>query len=157
MSQARIRTEAGLTLLEMVIVMLIMGVLLAVAVPSITKTTARANLDTITRQLMADIREARERTMAEKQTYFVRFYPDVEKYKVFKAGGSDRWVEFPAHIDLTSTNFPNHEMYFNVITGAPSRGGYVTICNTQTSEYRYVIVTPVTGRVRIDNTPPEEQ
>jgi type II secretory pathway pseudopilin PulG len=142
---------------EIVVVMAIMAVLMAIAVPNFNKILARHQLDTAARQLAADLRETRERVMTERQVlYKISFDTTNERYFLKKGTSSLRTIELPHQVDLVHTNFDNSKVGFT-LSGAPlspnNLGGTVTL--QAGGEFLYVIVA-VTGQVRIDDEPPSQ-
>ncbi len=63
----------GFTLLELLIVMVLLGVLSAVAYPSIGRGMATLRLRTASREIAAAIRLARSKALREQQTYYLQF------------------------------------------------------------------------------------
>jgi prepilin-type N-terminal cleavage/methylation domain-containing protein len=160
----RRRGEDGLSLLEVVVVMVIGTVLVAVAVPNFYKILARHQLDTAARHLAADIREARERAQTERAVHEVRFNKESDRYEIWRyAEGQGyqlvRRVTLPRQVDMFHAKFfaqsQSYVVRFNYF-GEPSNGGNgaVGLKNRAGEELRYVIVSK-TGRVRVSNEPPE--
>ena len=136
-------------------VVLILGILLAVAVP-VVRNAGGWPLKTAAQELAAAMREARETAIAKGQTCTLVFYELGGRYRL-DLPGETVWTKLPAELQLLA-NFPvvdsRATLYFR-FTGAPNRGGYVRLQDQQ-GRRLYVIVTPVTGRVRIDSLPPSD-
>jgi|Deesub1362A_J573_1020465.scaffolds.fasta_scaffold00425_15 Tfp pilus assembly protein FimT len=149
----------GHTLLEVVIVLLIVSTVLAVAGPELAKPLAAARLEAVARQMAADIRVVQQRALNEESAaYFIRFYPYGARYEVRKAASPtyvvlDK-VTLPGTVELVGTTFSQDWLAFSA-AGTPVQGGTVTLRDQWSGRLRYVIVAPVTGRVRVSESPPE--
>ncbi|MDN5346865.1 MAG: hypothetical protein PWP65_429 [Clostridia bacterium] len=151
-------TEAR-TLLEVVIVMLIVSTVLAIAVPELGKPLAAARLDALAGQVAADIRTVQQRAISEESAaYYINFYPHGNRYEVRKTGYPvyvilDK-VTLPSTAQLVETTFNEDRLAFSA-GGRPVQGGTITLRDRRSGRSRYVIVAPVTGRVRVSDSPPE--
>lgn len=158
MRSCRTGTEAH-TLLEVVIVTLIALMVLAIAVPELAKPLAAARLDALAGQIAADIRTVQQRAINEESAaYFIKFYAYGERYEVRKTDHPiyvvlDR-VTLPNTADLVGTTFSEDRLAFSA-RGTPVQGGTVTLRDRRSGRFRYVIVTSITGRVRVSDRPPE--
>jgi len=102
-------------------------------------------------QVVTKIRQAKiEAIQSGKDT---RLLFDTSGNRVLYRGksGKTEIISLPKGVKLYTTNFPSNILYFDP-TGIPSCGGTVTIRSKE--ERRYIIVTPVTGRVRFSEKPP---
>jgi prepilin-type N-terminal cleavage/methylation domain-containing protein len=75
-----LRPAWGFTLLELLIVMALLGVLTAVAYPSIGRGMGTLRLRTASREIAAAIRLARSKALREQQAYYLQF--DIDKGEV---------------------------------------------------------------------------
>ncbi|MGC8778505.1 MAG: GspH/FimT family protein, partial [Candidatus Caldatribacteriaceae bacterium] len=102
-------------------------------------------------QVLTKIRQAKIEAMQSGKD--IRLLFDTSGNRVLYRGksGKTEIISFPKGIKLYTTNFPSNILYFNS-AGTPSCGGTVTIRSG--GERRYIIVTPVTGRVRFSEKPP---
>jgi Tfp pilus assembly protein FimT len=136
-------------------VVLILGILLAVALPLVAN-TSYWSLRVAAHQLAAQIRETRCRAVLEGASCYLVYYQFSHRYRLIYPDGSS-WVRLPEGVEIDYTNFPlvmdkRPTLYFRH-TGAPNQGGHVALKDRRNNRL-YVIVTPVTGRVRIDKVPP---
>lgn len=134
-------------------VVVILGILLGAAVPAISN-LGQWPLKTAAQELAAAMREARETAIAEGQTCTLVFYDIGGRYRLDLPAGTI-WTTLPEELQMIA-NFPavdNRATLYYRYTGAPNRGGYVRL-QDQAGRRLYVIVTPVTGRVRLDSAPP---
>jgi prepilin-type N-terminal cleavage/methylation domain-containing protein len=69
----RTRQTAGYTLAEMMIVVSIIGILTAVALPAFSGYLRRTRLDGTRNQLISDIYYARSLAIAQRKTFLIRF------------------------------------------------------------------------------------
>jgi Tfp pilus assembly protein FimT len=152
----RRKEEPGITLVELLVVVSLLTLMSAVAIP-VFHQTGTWTLRAAATELAVRIREARQQAIADGQNCYVIFYMANGMVKLESSQGSE-WVKLPQGITFAANNFPlvvdgRPTLYFRY-TGAPNRGGHVALKN-QRGNKLYVIVTPVTGRVRTDSSPPQ--
>jgi type II secretion system protein H len=145
--------EKGFTLLELLLVLLITAFSLAAATPALEQAMSRQRLDSSALQLAWVLRSAQEEAIYSGQDNMVRFYYATNSYL---AGTSTRYYLEGAQYAAVP-NFPTQigrvpACIFQP-SGIPRSGGTVVLVNSQ-NEQRYVIVSPVAGRVRISDQPP---
>jgi len=148
----KIFNSKGFTLIETAVVVLITSVLFGFAFISF-ETVNRQNLSIAASMMAEDIRLTQQYSLNRNGEYRILFDCSNEKYYIVKEIKASKIVNLPAGVDLYNTNFSLNELKFNQ-EGIPSKGGTVTLHNGQGSSL-YVIVMPVTGRVRIDTKPPQ--
>jgi type II secretion system protein H len=78
------RNRQGFTLIEMVIVMLLAGVMAAVAVPRALRTSPQQEVHKAARQIMRDLESARMRAIASKRVVRLSFYESREFYAAYQ-------------------------------------------------------------------------
>lgn len=145
-------SRKGYTLVELAVVMLIISLVAAVAVPNLNKSYARRNLQAAALQLQQEIRTLGQISMQrETSGYYITFNLNNDSYTIHGPDGA-RTVAVPAGVDITHTNFNNHVINFS-LRGTPTAGGLVTLQSNVTGDFKYVIITPVTGRTRVSDTP----
>jgi Tfp pilus assembly protein FimT len=141
-------------LVELLAVLVILAILLAVVLP-VLRSLGPWQLKTSAYELAARIREARQTAVASGIGCRVVFYTPGRRYRVVLPDGSE-FIDLPEGISYAANNFPLDNGRPTVsfrYTGAPNRGGHVGL-KDQNGRRMYVIVTPVTGRVRVDTSPP---
>lgn len=80
-------SRRGMSLVELVVALLILGVLLGLAYPSWQRFQAHQSLRYAAAQVATDLREAQERAKAERRVYRAIFQDDGSQYRVERDGG----------------------------------------------------------------------
>jgi prepilin-type N-terminal cleavage/methylation domain-containing protein len=106
------------TLVELLIVVMILGVLAGVAAPRYANALAGTALDTLARQMAADLRRARTQAIATSQAVTVEFVTSPPSYKSPHLDHADR-PGTPLNILLASAGF-SPGMPSAVFGGVPS-------------------------------------
>lgn len=148
------RRKQGVILAELLIVLLLFGILTALALPAM-RSFGQWPLRTASQEMAARIREARQTAIASGEVCYVVFFEFSRRYRLELPTGKE-WFNLPAEVSFGGTNFPlfdNRPTVYFRYTGAPNRGGHL-ILRDANGRRRFIIVTPVTGRVRISETPP---
>ena len=145
----------GYVLVEVMLIIVMLGILAAVAFPRIGGSKEQHLLEATARTLMVNIRQVQGHAITESYRSEILFSHHHNSYYV-ELSGEGEWVTLPGKISMFYNNFPevNHRqtLSFNYL-GAPNRGGRVGFKNER-GDKLYVIVTPVTGRVRMGSDPP---
>ncbi|MCS7173252.1 MAG: prepilin-type N-terminal cleavage/methylation domain-containing protein [Armatimonadetes bacterium] len=98
-----IRSDRGLSLLEMVVVLALVAIVLGLALPHWQRSLALQDLRYGTEQLATDLREAQERAKAERKPYTVALTAGSATYWVRRNGGGfDHRGELPRGLAPTS-------------------------------------------------------
>ena len=103
-------------------------------------------LDKAAKILSSDLREIREKAIAENTWQQVKFFPSTNMYRLLGAGAPIEDVQLEQGIVLKSGYL---EISFYP-TGTPSTGTTIILGNSKGKVLK-VIVAPVTGRVRISS------
>ena len=148
-----LRNKRGFTILELTLVTLISGVLLALVVPQLKVPYGHYNLESTAYNMAEDIRYFAQQTINAQSvtdSYKIKFDIFNDKYSFQKNTNSLKTMTLPASTDLVWVNFDNYALSFKM-TGSPTLvGGTVTLRDRYSGENLYVIVAKDTGRVRVD-------
>jgi prepilin-type N-terminal cleavage/methylation domain-containing protein len=160
--------EAGFTLPEILVVLVIIGVLAGVATISLNRNMAHWELRTAARTMVSDLRAARDLGLERGVTTRVYLYrvSSPMYYKLFYQEGTNwiekKRVELPGRVRfaaqyIDSSGFTKdcqEEFRFSSSgNGVPTYSGTARLENTK-GESWYVIVSSLTGRVRESKDPP---
>lgn len=144
---------AGYTLIELLAVLAILSLVTTLAMPRFTS-QHHWQLDSASRRMAADFRLLRHSAIFYGETCRVDFFIHVNRYEMRLPDERQR-VDLPGEVEfLGNTTFSGTPpaLRFNNM-GRPSSGG--TVILKAGNARRYIIVTPVTGRVRISRNPPQ--
>ncbi|GEM_PF-285016 len=147
----------GYSLVELLLVVGISFLVLVVVIPAYKNTNTHRALFMAARQMAQDIRACQQENMCAPGMS-VEIVFDVVGDCYYLASGVKilRKVVLPAEVDLAAVRFSDrgNALSFNS-SGVPRPGGgTLTLKGRNESFFYYVIVAPVTGRVRVSPTPP---
>ena len=145
----------GFTLVEMMIVIAIMGVLFAIAIPQWARYQQNADLRAAARTIAADIADIKTRTTTERWTYTMTFNTTGNNYQIAReqAPGSNTFdnVGDPKNIcnpgsgsviSMTGANFT-----LRFATRGTTNNGTITLQNARASTA--TITVNITGRTHV--------
>lgn len=153
------RDDGGFTLIEVLIVLLIIGLVSLMVIPSVNRLKGRRDLDRAARLLVADMTMVQQTAIAYGKTCRMEFYTGKHDKYIIYIPGENSTGKLPAGITTCANNFPtSNPGGFRLLSfnrrGAPNRGGTIGLANEH-GECLYIIVFPATGRIRISENPPE--
>jgi len=149
-------TQQGLSLVEVLIVVGIVGILMAISVPNVLSQLPKYRLNGAARQLMGELMAARMKAVSQNKKVRI-FFPDNHQYKICDDANGDNRVddcEGDARIKDIQANYhdvtidANRNPMFDP-TGIAAVFG--SICLTNKSGEKKVVIA-ITGRVKIKDT-----
>ena len=127
--------KKGLTAIEMIVVISIIGIMAGMIVPTISKYLPGIQLNGSAREITDNLREAQERTVTEQNQHLVRFFPTASPayFKLIRIVNSNeelmRQVNLPTSQTLTlDETIADNQIIFSP-DGGPSSSGNITIDN----------------------------
>lgn len=79
----RLKNKKGFTLTELVVIFSIMGIMMAISIPSFISWLPRHRLQTSVRQIYDDMNLAKIRAVKDNRNACIQFYPLTDTYTVF--------------------------------------------------------------------------
>lgn len=156
-AKTKLKQERGLTLVELLCLLALLGLIMAVAAPAVSSISDNRNLELAARGLASDLRRIQQKAITSGYEQRVEFRLFVNDYRIRDLSSGERiTVKLPEGISYRSANFPSGSGHPTLIfhrSGAPGQGGTVGLTNEK-GDVLYIIVTPATGRVRISSSPP---
>jgi len=148
--------KKGLTLVELAVVMVIIGVVAALAVPNVGRWLPNYRLRSATRDIVSTLRLAQMKAVSSNIQYRVNL-DDAEigapNCYILQRNSGGAWVNdgalqtLPVGITINSDHLPGGRALFN--PNSTSTAGSVTLQNTKGMQRR-ITITPATGRIRIE-------
>ncbi len=148
-------SHRGFSLLELILVLGIMAILAAIAIPRYGSATARYRADLASRRVIQDLQLAQVTAKAKGASQRVEIDPDTNQVLLFDTTALDpqhsqyrtTLSDSPYHVDLVSSLFNgDSEIVFNG-WGIPDSGG--TLVLSIGTEARTVVVDAETGKATI--------
>jgi prepilin-type N-terminal cleavage/methylation domain-containing protein len=148
-------TKRGFSLLELFLVVAIVVVAAAVAVPRYGRASGRYRADLAARRVMADLRLAQSWAKAASSSRTVSFSTAASQYQLLNIPAPDGMPgdytvvlsAEPYQADLTNVSFDGSPQVIFNGWGLPDRGGTVTL--SAGGQQRTVVVDGVTGRISV--------
>ena len=154
-----LRTEKGVTMMELMIVAVIVGVMSALAVPSFLNYTTKLEAKSTARDIVSTLRAARSKAISERVKYGVFFDAGNKRYTFFKektgneqydAGGDSLISQIVLEPDVNygANSFTNTTVVFKTDGGASSSGDMQILPGSGGFTYN-INVLASTGRVKL--------
>lgn len=164
-SEPDARAGGGYTLLELLLVLSILGALLALALPSFSDVLAERRTTYAAHEVQRVLRSAQQLATAHAGRFrrvearFAR-HPEGVRVELWGVPWDDQpavllgsFAVGPATVTVRRDGASEFVVAF-AASGSPGVGAQGTIEVRSAALTRYVVVAPVTGRVRISETPP---
>ena len=146
--------QRGVTLIELVICIGVLGIIASTAIPKLGQSLAQQELESASLQLAADIRWLQQLSInAGSGTVSYRLlFNNSEPYGYYVTANTQviKSFTFPKSIRLPGSSA---QIGFG-LSGAPSGAQTISLQSIKLKTWKYVILAPVTGRVRISNSKP---
>jgi prepilin-type N-terminal cleavage/methylation domain-containing protein len=156
----RKNNSRGITLIELVIVVVIISVIAAMGIPQFSKVVPRLEFKSASRDIVSDLRLVRSLAIAQRTQVGLYFNSEQRQYIIFKdmvnlpaltyeVGDSViRTVTLDQNLSISSCSFTNYTIIFKPDGSASSTGG-VVVGYSQGNDLANVNVLASTGRVKL--------
>jgi prepilin-type N-terminal cleavage/methylation domain-containing protein len=149
--------DAGLTLIELVVVLAIIGILILPLLAPASQILAESGLRHIAMTLVRDLRYVQQQQMQDPKAFWeLQFIDDITNHKQYWRVNKldpvqNTWVtqytrELPAGISMTGIQSFSYKRAYFKETGEPINAGTVSL-NNDHSQYS-VAVAAISGRIR---------
>lgn len=150
-------SQRGVTLMEMVIVVVVIGVIAGMAVPSFLTYMPKLKVKAYARDIVSELRLARSRAVTERRPYGVAFNLEKRAFAFFAdtdPGGyslSDSTIRIDSSgtsVKMSACTFADNCVIFNSV-GSASSSGDLQIVSEDGSIVMSINILASTGRVRL--------
>jgi type II secretion system protein H len=155
----KMKRDAGFSMVELMVVVVIMAIALAMSIPSLRNHTASINLTKGTDEVAASLKLARTRAVSTNVPVVVEFDSEAGTYLIYQDDDEDGTCdpnetcagpyEMPNKTSINSVSFTNDAVTFSP-TGAASETGNVVVASCDDLAKR-VDVTAPTGLVYVSD------
>ena len=136
------RRSSGFTMIELLVIVAIVGILIAVAAPSFTESTAKRSLEGVANELNADLQYAK--SQAASVNVVVSMVTSANGYTVSSASATLKTIALDSKITLSSPLTVSFDPY----RGFANTAIVITLTHTQTSAQLQVKVDAL-GRIQM--------
>ena len=160
MNYHSLRNQRGFTMMEMMIVVVVIGIIAAMAVPSFLNYMPKLRVKSSARDIVSELRLARSKSVSERRPYGVAFdvasnsiytFADTDNPSAQTYSTSDSLVKadtLSSDVSLNACSYNNGCVVFNS-TGAASTSGDIQVVTGDGSIVMSINVLASTGRVRL--------
>lgn len=142
------RKDSGFTLIELIVIIAIVAIFAAIAVPNFLSYMPKYRLNGAARQVMGDLMAARMKAVKENTTVTVK-WDNANQYKILTDGGEEKTVNiWPNYRDVTIGSFTDIRFY----SRGTALGTTITLTNSADSNLKKYVKVALTGRVKITDT-----
>ena len=151
--------EAGFSIIELMVVVVIMTIVLAASIPALRQHTETVNLTKGSREVESSLKLARTRAVSTNNSVVVVFDADASTYLLFEDADDDGTqdagetssgpFDVPNKIVIESVSFARNTVTFTP-NGAASETGSVVLLNTKNLAQR-LDLTAATGLVYVSD------
>jgi type IV fimbrial biogenesis protein FimT len=136
------KKKAGFTLLELTVVIVIIGILAAVAIPNMGGWFGKRDLDSITRQMFSDLQRARSEAITRGRTVTINIKTGTGSwYEIHDTTGSQivPQTTMPNNITIASTTFAVMDTSGINSRGFATKPGSITIRSSALNTYKQIL------------------
>jgi general secretion pathway protein H len=151
---SRLGREAGFSLLELVLVLVIMSLVMAVAYPSLSRGRTAFHLKAVGRDMIGSFRMAREKAVTEQRVMQVSIDVQNQQVTVSDDVGDDaRSFRLPVDVKVTGLNRRGEEVVqgpwaLRFLPNGSSEDGQVLLKADNGAQFR-ITIDPITGAARM--------
>jgi len=147
--------KKGITIIELLVVLAVLGVMVSIVLPQFSKMRENQVLKSGVQDILSSLDKARSQTLASLNSSEYGVYFEADKIIIFKGidfstrdTAKDETINIitPATISSVTLNLVSDvdgEMYFNRLSGSPSKTGTITVSTTNYSKYITIYATGV--------------
>lgn len=140
-----LRSTHGFTFLEMMVVIVLLGLITALAIPNLNETLANYKLNAAAQEFITQIRYVRSRAINGESTSVGLMYGNTT-YIIKKQAAAERVFHLPPGIRFDNSLF--RELYFD-LQGDLNKGATTIFLKDHRNRQVEITITPATGRVKI--------
>ena len=135
------KKRAVFTLLELMVVIIIIGILAAVAIPNMGGWFGKRDLDSITRQMFSDLQRARSEAITRGRTVTIQINKGAGWYEIHDSTGSQivPQTTMPNNITIANTTFVTVDTSGIDSRGFATKPGSITIHSNAFNAYKEIL------------------